>query len=114
VESDYLLSQLSYASQVGSMATSPSMKAFWLECARPSAVAGFVPAPGSSPKLAIVNQGMMSASQLRVDDLLGSFKVLQEEDRLAKGAGGKGIVIAMLMCQGASLALAVRLDEGTI
>jgi len=53
-------------------------------------------------------------AQLRADDLLGSFKVLQEEDRMMKSAGGKGIVIAMLMCSGASLALAVRLDEGTM
>ncbi|KAG9000070.1 hypothetical protein FRB94_005649 [Tulasnella sp. JGI-2019a] len=69
---------------------------------------------GGGPSLAVVNQGMTTFSALQSDDLLGSFKVLQDEHTSRRARGQRGIVIAVLNCRGASLAFACRLDDGSM
>lgn len=53
-------------------------------------------------------------TNLEADDLLGTFAVLREEHLTSKSRGGRGVVVVVLTYQGAGLALACRLDEGTI
>lgn len=70
--------------------------------------------PGGGPSLTVVNQGMTTFAALQSDDLLGSFKVLQDEHSSRRTRGERGIVIAVLNCRGASLAFACRLDDGSM
>ncbi|KAG8882496.1 hypothetical protein FRB98_003625 [Tulasnella sp. 332] len=69
---------------------------------------------GGGPSLTVVNQGMTTFGALQSDDLLGSFKVLQDEHSSRRTRGQRGIVIAVLNCRGASLAFACRLDDGSM
>ncbi len=74
-------------------------------------------APGSTPgapQLAVNNRGMSSLTSLEADDLLGSFAVLREEHASAKARGGYGVVVVLLTFNGTGLAVACRLDAGTL
>ncbi|KAG8925437.1 hypothetical protein FRC03_008828 [Tulasnella sp. 419] len=97
------------AQQMLSTATTHALQVFSIELTRSPAVS-----VAGSPTLTVVNQVVMPLSGIQGDDLLGSFRVLEQEHAMAKNNGGKGLVVVVLTCQGASLALAARMDIGTI
>lgn len=100
--------QISLAGQAAQYARDTSMQACFIELAN---------APGSqpgAPQLAVTNRGMSTMASLEADDLLGTFTVLREEHASAKARGGYGIVIVLLTFNGTGLAVACRLDAGTL
>ncbi|KAG8951972.1 hypothetical protein FRC04_005305 [Tulasnella sp. 424] len=99
---------ISLAGQAAQYARDASMQACFIELGN---------APGSqpgAPQLVVTNRGMSAMANLEADDLLGTFTVLREEHSSAKARGGFGIVVVLLTLNGTGLAVACRLDSGTL
>ncbi|KAG8904691.1 hypothetical protein FRB99_001332 [Tulasnella sp. 403] len=102
---------LTVAAQVAQYATDSTIQTCFLEL---SNAVGVTPGFSGAPLLSVANQGISTIATLQADDILGTFSVLRDEHQAARSRGGRGIVIVTLVYQGASLALACRLDDGTI
>lgn len=74
----------------------------------------FLEMTGSASMLSAGPPNLGAMANLEADDLLGTFSVLREEHLSSKARGGRGVVVVVLTYQGAGLAVACRLDEGTI
>ncbi|KAG8981338.1 hypothetical protein FRB90_007322 [Tulasnella sp. 427] len=99
---------MSVAAEAARYAPDASMQACFIDLAN---------APGSqpgAPQLAPLNRGVSSMVNLEADDLLGAFTVLREEHTAAKTVGRLGIVVVLLTYNGTGLAVACRLDSGTL